>query len=291
MNKIEFSEYISGLAIKAILYELATTPKPGLVDRKNAGAHSDMDIFTFLSSASVLGLYFYNCTLAGIDFRGEYYKDLLRVIRPMGIKAEKDMFNSTCGVNTHKGIIFSQGITASAVGSLYREKEILNITTISQRVKKIADGITEELNFARDKKVLTYGERLFMEYGIKGIRGEVEEGFPTIKNYSYPLIKRLMEEKNYHINDIMLHTLLYLIKGTEDSNILGRHNMKVLETTKRRAEKAIKLGGAFTKEGKEYIKEMDKGFIKENISPGGSADLLSVSLMIYMIEKGDIYCR
>ena len=42
---------IASLAIEAMLYEVSATPKPGLVDRNNCGAHKDMDFFTFMSSA------------------------------------------------------------------------------------------------------------------------------------------------------------------------------------------------------------------------------------------------
>ena len=38
---------LSSLSMQALLYEVSATPKPGLVDRNNTGAHKDMDIFTF----------------------------------------------------------------------------------------------------------------------------------------------------------------------------------------------------------------------------------------------------
>ena len=34
---------IARQAVRAILYEVTTTPKPGLVDRRNSGSHKDMD--------------------------------------------------------------------------------------------------------------------------------------------------------------------------------------------------------------------------------------------------------
>lgn len=45
-------------AVRALLYEVNTTPKPGLVDRRNSGSHTDMDSFTFMSSAASLYPYF-----------------------------------------------------------------------------------------------------------------------------------------------------------------------------------------------------------------------------------------
>lgn len=288
MDTKEFCEKISSFAIKSILYEVSATPKPGLVDRNNSGAHRDMDFFTFLSSSSVLSLYFYNCTNQGILFQSGDYRDLLKALRPLGIKAEEDMLKATKGVNTHKGMIFSQGIIAAASGSLYSEEKKLTLENMIGRIKKITKGISRELKDIEEKSQLTYGEKLFIKYGVKGIRGEVEEGFPTVVNYSYPVFKTLIGEKDYPINDILVQTLLSLMTGTKDSNILGRHDMETLKLVQARAKEALELGGVFTKLGKEFINKLDKEFIGKNISPGGAADLLAVTMMIYMIENGDI---
>ena len=45
---------VGRLAVEAILVEVSVTPKPGLVDRNNSGAHKDMDFFTFMKSAASL---------------------------------------------------------------------------------------------------------------------------------------------------------------------------------------------------------------------------------------------
>ena len=47
MNNYDFCEFVSNIAIKSILFEVSASPKPGLVDRYNSGAHKDMDFFTF----------------------------------------------------------------------------------------------------------------------------------------------------------------------------------------------------------------------------------------------------
>lgn len=291
MIKDEFCEFISNIAIKSILYELSTSPKPGLVDRFNSGAHSDMDFFTFIRSSSVLASYFYKCTEAGIDFQAEDYRKLLLAIRPIGIKAEKDMFKATAGINTHKGIVFSMGIIAAAAGSLFKDlkRDKFNYSEISNRVMMISQGLTKELDYAHNKKEedLTYGEKLYLKYGTKGIRGEVESGFQTAINNSLPALERLVFEDIYHINDILIQVLLNLMAYTEDSNVLGRHNMEVLKEVQAQSREALRLGGYFTGEGRAHIEAMDREFIDRNISPGGSADLLAVSLMIYILKNGD----
>lgn len=290
MSGSEFCNHVRNLAIKSILYEVATTPKPGLVDRRDSGAHDDMDFFTFLNSASVLSSYFEHCTEAGMTFKGTDYENLLGDIRPIGIMAEEDMFRVTKGVNTHKGIIFSQGIIAAAVGSLFRQNCGKNqeIQSISQRVREMAKGITNELEEGYNKDVPTYGERLYIQHGIKGIRGEVESGFRTVLEYALPVFSNLIKKDIYHINDILIQTLLHLMVNTEDGNILGRHGIDALHYCQNRARKALQLGGYLTPDGRGFIEDMNVDFIEKNISPGGAADLLAVTLMLYMMENGDI---
>ncbi|NLN15284.1 MAG: triphosphoribosyl-dephospho-CoA synthase CitG [Tissierellia bacterium] len=289
MIKNEYCRLVANIAIRSVLFEVSVSPKPGLVDRFNPGAHKDMDIFTFLKSSSVLYPYFYNCTMAGIEFDEEDYTQLLLNIRPIGIRAEEDMFKATAGINTHKGIIFSMGIIAAAVGSLHRElnRQHFDFEEISERVKLITAGITKELDLAYKKEDLTYGERLYLKYGTKGIRGEVESGFTTVLNYSLPILVGLIQENKYHINDILGQVLINLMANTEDSNVLGRHDMEALKYVQERSKEALKLGGYFTEEGRKYIEALDEDFIEKHISPGGSADLLAVSLMFYMLKYGD----
>ena len=52
---------IARIACQALMYEVLTTPKPGLVDRLNNGSHKDMDVFTFAASTTSLYPYFEEC--------------------------------------------------------------------------------------------------------------------------------------------------------------------------------------------------------------------------------------
>ncbi len=49
---------ISQLALKALLYEVSLSPKPGLVDRFDNGAHDDMSFMTFIDSMIALSPFF-----------------------------------------------------------------------------------------------------------------------------------------------------------------------------------------------------------------------------------------
>lgn len=282
----KFCEDISEIAINSMLLEVSATPKPGLVDRNNSGAHKDMDFYTFMKSSASQVHTFYKCALEGLKFEGKDKRELLKLIRPIGIEGENKMFKATNGVNTHKGLIFSLGVIAAATGLQYREtQKNMKAEDICHKVTEIAEGIvSRELGNLKNKEALTYGEKLFKNHGIKGIRGEVESGFPTVRDYSLPLLKELMEGKE-SINDNLVQVLLHLMTVVEDVNILGRHGIEQLEYTKMAAKEALVLGGIFTEKGREKILKLDEEFIKKNISPGGAADLLAVTLMLYFLEN------
>lgn len=289
MNNHEFSNYISNLIIKSMLYEVSITPKPGLVDRANSGAHSDMDFFTFLDSTVVFYEYFYNCVKIGLEFKEEDFTQLLLQIRPIGIEAEKTMFLATNNINTHKGLVFSFGIIAAALGSLNKEsnKIFFSSNEISERVKLISQGITVELTDETINKNITYGEKLYNKYKTTCIRGEVESGFKTVMEYSLPVLEKLMETREHSLNDICVQVLLHLIANTTDCNILGRHNKKRLKYAQSCAKNLLKDGGYLSPIGRKDIIDMDYDFIQKNISPGGAADLLAITIMFYFLKKGD----
>ena len=288
MDNNEFCNYISSLCIRAILYEVNASPKPGLVDRFNPGAHGDMDIYTFMNSSSVLFPYFYKCTRLGLDFKGKDYRELMEALRPIGIEAENHMFKATAGINTHKGVIFSFGIVAAASGSLFKDKASIyfDLDQIRKILASMTRGISRELEEGRQKTNPSYGERLYISYGVKGIRGEAESSFKTLMDNAFPVLENLMKEAKHHINDILVHSLLYLIAKTEDSNILGRHSMELLNYAQEEAKKAIDQGGFLTDEGRVKVHKMDKDFIEKNISPGGAADLLGLGLLFYYLKYG-----
>lgn len=286
-SKEELAHHIASLAQRAILYEVSTTPKPGLVDRDNPGAHRDMDFFTFMASSSVLYKGFYDCTLEGLNFHGDDSTKLLDRVRQPGIQCEKRMFEATNGVNTHKGIIFSLGILCAVVGNLYRKSETLEFTIeeICEEVKKVAKELTfNDFKGVKDKKELTHGERLYIKYGYKGIRGEVESGFSSVRKSALGVLRNWNSDKKLTVNDLFLEILLNLMAYSEDTNVVIRGGIESLVYVKEISKAFLEAGGMKQPNAKEKLEEINKSFIDRNISPGGSADLLAVSLFFGMLE-------
>lgn len=270
------SEDIERICFFALLCEVSTSPKPGLVDLLNTGSHEDMDYLTFINSAISVSEFFKEAYELGVEGNTEENFNLLRT---RGIFYEEEMYSATRGVNTHKGIIFSLGFTAYATGVISNSNIEFTPLNISREVSKICGNISEELEGAD----FTEGEIQYKKYGLKGVRGEAEEGF--IKSVTIGLynLKRCL--KTLDLNDSLVEVLMYFLIVVEDSNTIKRSSLEGLEYVKIHAQRAIDLGAMHTLEGREYISNLDREFIEKNISPGGCADYLALTLYYYFLEE------
>lgn len=272
---------ISQAANLGMLYDICTSPSPGLVSPFSTGAHKDMDIFTFLKSIAAILPTMAICAELGLQEEN----DLLPKLRRVGVKAEKEMFAATKGVNTQKGFLFLGGVVSAAAGSCIRLGKPVNRYNISNQCKYICKDIVEKelLNISKDK-VRTNGERIFLEYGITGIRGEIENGLPSVLKVGLPLYGEALSS-GLSINEALSHTLVGLMTVVEDSTVINRCGMEGLIVIKKHADQFLDYGGMYTKKGRKYIKHMELEFIDKNISPGGCADILAITVMIKKLEE------
>ncbi len=276
--------WIAEMAIKSLLYEVSASPKPGLVDRFNNGAHSDMDFYSFMASSSALYKTFEEMAYIGYSFEGYNYKGLLKDLRSVGIKGEEKMFKSTGLVNTHKGAIFSLGIACGAVGNLLRTENIEMITAslIQEKIKAMTEGLCEYDLSKINKASATHGEILYLKSGVLGIRGEAETGFPVVFNDALPY---LLDHGTLPYDQLFVNTLFVIMTKLEDSTILWRHSPEVLEQVKSDAILALELGGMTTEQGRSNIYLLDKTYNGLGISPGGAADMLALSIFIWKVLR------
>lgn len=286
-TKEDIANYIASLAQRAILYEVTTTPKPGLVDCSNSGAHKDMDIFTFMASGSSLYKGMYECALEGMNFQEADKTKLLDRIRQPGIRCEEAMFKATNGINTHKGIIFSIGIICAVVGNLYLKTNRIEfeISEICNEVKQVCENLCyKDFQHITQKTNLTHGEFLFKEYGFKGIRGEVESGFSTIQNTSLAVLTEWTANKTLNLNDLFLQMLMSIMTKSQDTNVVARGGLESLQYVMEISTSFLEAGGMYQNKAKEKLEHINNLFVQRNISPGGSADLLAVSIFLALLS-------
>lgn len=268
----------------ALLGEVYTTPKPGLVDLRDTGAHKDMDYQTFEKS-----------TCAIVPYMGQMYEEgarwtkdpelLFAKIRSIGVMAERAMFQATEGVNTHKGILFTMGITAAAAGLFYQKNAFYDVNKILELGRRMCAGtLKKELGQIELETAKTHGEQLYKDYAQRGIRGEVIDGFPVIRMAAYPMLKHFMK-KGENPNQAALQTLLYAMACLGDTNVVSRGGIEGLGWLRENAAGILSLGGVFTEAGREEIQMMNQRCIERNISPGGSADMLALTIFLWELEN------
>ena len=265
---------------QAILLEVSTHPKPGLVTRLSNGAHKDMSIFTFMMSSAVLSKAFNDLQDIGQAHRGTL-AELFCKLRSYGVGAEAELLRVTKGVNTQRGILFAGGIVSAVSG--YAMNMGLSRDALLPMIKEMAAGLVARELKNLDHAAMTAGEKLYYKYGITGIRGEVENGFPSVVNYGLPALEDAFD-KGATINDALVHALISLMTIVEDSNVIWRTDYDTLLEVQRIAKNILSLGSVFTEKGRMAIAETERYFLQRRISPGGSADLLSVTITLYLLE-------
>lgn len=267
------SDKIARLATYALIYEVSLSPKPGLVSLIDRGAHDDMDYIDFLKSSLVLFDYFKIAYELGEKSDGEDFLEL----REFGKVYEKKMIEATAGANTHKGIIFSLGLMVYAT-AIEINKENFSFEKIINRVAYLNRGITKELEIYRAR---SHGEKNYKKYGLKGIREEAEEGFKkTLLGLDF--LKKV--EKKTNFDYALTGTLFYFMSLIEDSNIIKRGGLEGLEFLKETSNYVLKNKLYENESGMREIKKINEEYKRRNLSPGGCADFLILTLYFYLLE-------
>lgn len=281
------TEQLADQAVKAMLNEVVTWPKPGLVDPVEHRAHPDMDAFTFIQSATSLRPYFKQATTAGLNFpTGQPAPLFFNQLRLLGQRAETTMFKATAGVNTHKGTIFSLGILTGTVATLKGRQ--LPVTQLNvQRVVKemLANLLATDLDGLKHSQQLTAGERQYLAYGQTGIRGEAASGFPTVFKYGLPTWRA---NWGMNQNDRQLTTFLKIARHTDDTTLVKRAgDPAILVWKDQQLDRFFELGGLTTKQGRQFLVNLEKDFSDRHLSLGGAADLLIATIFLASVMEGD----
>ena len=246
---------IADLAERALRMELDTTPKPGLVDKLDNGAHKDMDYALMSKSISALRSYLTRLAVKsakGID---------QSMIKEIGIEAEKAMLEATGGVNTHKGALFCIGLSVAAASNLASTTGSVSAYSFKELVSRVAS----EIPLAQG----THGAEAKRNFKVGGALENARGAYPELFEDWLPYYRSL-ESDPYRCHRILLHIMTSL----DDTNILHRRGAEGLARAK---SEAARLLEDFSE---AKMSSLNKVFIRENISPGGSADMLSLTIFV-----------
>ena len=252
---------IAHLATQALQAELDTTPKPGLVDKDNNGAHRDMDYALMQRSIDTLHPYFVKLALLGCADALPTHTS----IRDIGIEAERAMLNATNGVNTHKGALFSMGL--AVVAAAHEE----NTDSLQATIKALAASFPDTNGTHGSKaKLLSKGTT-----AIKGALDNAREGYEMLFAEWLPFYIERRKERDAHT----LHkTLLRIMCDLDDTNVIYRTDLATAEEVKQEARALL------DNFSEAALKDMDRHYTTRNISPGGAADMLSLTIFIGSIQ-------
>lgn len=273
-------------AAEAVVDEIVTAPKPGLVDPLGQGCHEDMTWRTFITSSQAIEPFWKYQAMIGLS--GTSPSEALGRLRTTGIAMEKSMFAATSGINTHKGLIFLLSLLLYGAGySIYSKIELTSKNIVhfaSESVKGLTSKELGSLSENITSKNMTNGERLFLMHGITGARGEAEKGFPSVLKYGLPELSHLTS-MGASKNSSYIAALLSIMYNSEDSNVIHRGGYsfwqnEYKEMVKETIEKFDPLSEDYLP-----IENLEKKFLKLWISPGGAADLLCCSIFLHLITK------
>ena len=305
----DLSALLGSLARQALIAEAELTPKPGLVDRRGSGSHTDLSLTLMRRSAFAIEPF-----ISRMAFQAMYERPsshLRATLAATGRAAESAMLRVANGANTHKGAIWTLGLLAAAATtgrdelptspSLRRDDGLLarghntrswnlNAVAIARTAGLIAsfdDSYESAPNAKRQtpNALLTHGQIVAEKFGVTGARGEAINGFPHIVEIGLPTLRA---RRRAHASESIarLDALLSIMAQLDDTCLLYRGGKLALQAAKQGAAAVIDAGGAGSVRGQELLSELDQRLHEFRVSPGGSADLLAGTLFLDAIEQG-----
>lgn len=277
--------YIIGhLASMALQVELDTTPKPGLVDRNDNGAHRDMDHALMQRSIQALHPYFVRLAQLGFTDKQPCHDEIVNI----GIEAEREMFKATGGVNTHKGALFSIGLaTVALAGEAFsRITQAERCGTMayndvnSKQIQSLSNSIASLARLFPDTNG-THGSKAKANNILKGALDNAREGYTQLFKAWLPFyIDRIAEGDNYALHK----TLLRIMCDLDDTNIVYRTSMETMQEVKTEARQMLDTSRNIVN-FEAALLAMNTDYIHRNISPGGSADMLSLVVFLSCVVR------
>ena len=270
---------IAHLATRALHAELDTTPKPGLVDKDNSGAHRDMDHALMSRSIRAIHPYFVRLALLGFAADMPSHDDIVKT----GIEAERAMFEATNGVNTYKGALFSMGLAVVAAAGKAWQGYSITPQALSAAISKLAFAFPDTKGTHGSKAKQTAASETAT---FKGALDNAREGYPMLFNDWLPFYANLSKNGEPHA----LHlTLLRIMCDLDDTNIVYRTSLAMMKQVKEESRDVLSRWSEATHGTPQddggtnldtILGDMNRSFVQRNISPGGSADILSLVVFI-----------
>lgn len=267
-----WAERVADLAHAALIGELETWPKPGLVSPVDSGSHDDMDAETLRRSAAALRPFFAELVAAGAR------DAVMAELRAIGLAAETAMMRATGGVNAHRGAIFSLGLICAAAGAR-------GVGPGAERAS--AEGLAEAVGHLWGTAItrapvsaVSHGGRAARRFGVGGASAEAAAGFPTIRAVALPALRFGRSCAPHDAEAARVHCFFALLAVVDDTNLLHRGGADGLVGARAAAATFVDAGGIAAPDWRARAAAIHRAFVAARLSPGGCADLLAATLLL-----------
>jgi triphosphoribosyl-dephospho-CoA synthase len=267
--------WIAGAAVDALIAEARLTPKPGLVDGRGSGCHTDLSLDLMERSARSLGPCFQAMTrAAAVGHPGPGLRETLAAI---GRDGEQAMYAATEGVNTHKGAIFALGLLVAAAVMATDSADAAQVARLAAAIAAYRDGNAPDLG-------QTNGGRAMRRYRVVGALGEARAGFPHVVDAALPALWA-SRRHGADENCARLDALMAIMADLDDTCLLHRGGTAALDAAKAGAREVLDRGGTASTAGRFALDHLDHTLRTRNVSPGGSGDLLAATLFLDVLAN------
>lgn len=270
---------MAGTAVAALVAELETWPKPGLVSHMDSGSHTDMTAATFRASAAAIEPFFAELVVAGAAGAS------MNALRAIGIAAEHAMLAVTDGVNTHRGAIFGLGLLCAAAGVACDDAGhdapdwrpgVLCGTVRARWGQSIVRGPIP---------LHSHGADALRQYGAGGARAQAAAGFPHACDIGLPALRLGRAHAPGDPEASRVQAFFALLAGTEDTNLLHRGGAEGLRYAQQAAAGFLASGGIAQPDWRKAATRIHHAFVDRRLSPGGCADLLAITVFLDALEN------
>lgn len=265
---------LSSLAVSVLIDEAELTPKPALVDRRGNGAHHDLDLARLRRSAQSLQPGFVD--IARTAAAEGHPLHLREQIGRIGREMELRMLEATGGSNAHRGAIWALGLLVAAAARNHAERDSARIASAAAWLARLPDKFAPRL--------ISNGALAHMKFGTSGARGEAQAGFPHAIGVGLPAL-RAARGRGVTEDSARLDALMAIMAYLDDTCLLHRGGFTALETAKVGARRVLAAGGTAKPVGRRRLHELHGDLMELWASPGGSADLLAVTLFLDRLSQ------
>lgn len=269
------SSALGDMVVASLIDEVCLSPKPGLVDGRGSGSHTDLDLALMKRSALALAPAFQTMAAAGAA-AGEPTLALRETLGSIGREAERTMMSTTGGINTHRGAIWALGLLVAAAAIEANNADAGQTATLAGCIARQSD---------RDAPLFTghKGEKACRTFQVAGARGQAQAGFPHVVELGLPELRRSRARGDGEVS-ARLNALLAIMSRLDDTCVLARGGLLALEQVQGGARAVLAAGGAGCLDGRRALHRFAFEARARHVSPGGAADLLGATLFLDRLE-------